>query len=506
MNREMPLTLGALLAGLVDTPVAVANLPITGLALESDAVRPGDLFFALRGSRRHGLEFLKAVQAAGAQAVVWEPPWPAPLPTDSGLPLLVAPDLRVALGKIASRFYGQPSRQLSLVGVTGTDGKTSCVHFIAQALSAAAGPCGILGTLGIGVHGMTEPSLHTTPDPLRVQRWLAQLAVDGRRYAAMEVSSHALDQGRVSGVAFTAAVLTQLSRDHLDYHGTAEAYAAAKRRLFFEYQPDWTVLNLDDAFGRQIAAEQNGNAHMIAYGLGPRPEALQRFVWGEALALSRAGLRLRIRSSWGEGELGAGLLGRFNAHNLLAALATLLALELPLSKALALLAQTTPVVGRMERLEGGAGQPLVVIDYAHTPHALEQALRALREHGAGRLWCVFGCGGDRDPGKRPLMGGIAEAWADQVVVTDDNPRTENPQNIVTAILAGMRQPQQALVIRDRHAAIVRALTAAGSGDLVLIAGKGHEDYQIIGAQRLPFSDHAVVREHWSSHPQTETVA
>ena len=461
----MSWSLGELLAGFAEVPAPWATLPVTGLASGSRNVQPGNLFFAVRGGQRHGLEFLATVKAAGAAAVVWEPPWEGPLPMDDALPLLVAPELRQKLGLIASRFYGEPSRCLQIIGITGTDGKTSCAHFLAQALSdAASGPCGILGTLGVGVHGQTEPSLHTTPDPLAVQHWLADLVAKGRRYAVMEASSHALDQGRVNGIAFAAAVLTQLSRDHLDYHGTLEAYAAAKRRLFVDHQPDWAVLNLDDTFGQELVTQAQVRRGIIAYGLGERPTALERFVWGKRLELTANGLRLHIQSFWGQGELRAGLLGRFNASNLLATLATLLALDLPFEEALARLAQTATVPGRMERIGGEPGQPLAVIDYAHTPHALEQVLSALREHGGNRrLWCVFGCGGDRDPGKRPLMGAAAEQLADRVIVTDDNPRTEDPDRIVSAILAGMQHPRAATVIRDRRAAIVHALAEAEAG-------------------------------------------
>ena len=500
----MSWSLGELLAGFAEVPAPWATLPVTGLASGSRNVQPGNLFFAVRGGQRHGLEFLATVKAAGAAAVAWEPPWEGPLPMDDALPLLVAPELRQKLGLIASRFYGEPSRRLQIIGITGTDGKTSCAHFLAQALSdAASGPCGILGTLGVGVHGQTEPSLHTTPDPLAVQRWLANLVTKGRRYAVMEVSSHALDQGRVNGITFAVAVLTQLSRDHLDYHGTLEAYAAAKRRLFVEHQPDWAVLNLDDAFGQRLAAEAEVQRGVIAYGLGEQAPSLERFVRGEHLELTRNGLRLQIASSWGQGELRAGLLGRFNASNLLATLATLLALETPFADALARLERTATVPGRMERIGGEPGQPLAVIDYAHTPHALEQVLSALREHGGNhRLWCVFGCGGDRDPGKRSLMGAAAERLADRVIVTDDNPRTENPDRIVSDILAGMKHPKAATVIRDRRAAIFHALAEVEAGDIVLLAGKGHEDYQIVGTERFPFSDRAVVHDFLFSNNET----
>lgn len=491
----MTLTLGELMSGYAEVPANVAGRPVAGLAIDSRAVRPGDLFFALQGGSRHGLAFLAAVEQAGASAVAWEPPYPGASPVPAGdLPMLAVPGLRQKLGPIIARHYGQPSRGLRAIGITGTDGKTSCAHFIAQALSdPESGPCGLAGTLGVGVHGRTEPSSHTTPDPLAVQRWLAGLVADGRRHAVMEVSSHALDQGRVNGVEYAAAVLTNLTRDHLDYHGSMEAYAAAKRRLFCEHRPRWSVLNVDDAFGRRLAAEVPDPETGVGYGLGERPPGLKRFVWGEGLRLTSAGLRLRVRSSWGEGDLEARLLGRFNASNLLATLATLLVLEMPFAEALARAAKTATVPGRMERLGGERGRPLAVVDYAHTPHALEQVLAALREHGTGRLWCVFGCGGDRDAGKRPLMGAAVERLADRVIVTDDNPRTEDPGRIVRDILAGMDRPQAAAVIRDRRDAIARALGEAGAGDVVLIAGKGDEDYQIVGERRLPFSDRAVAR-------------
>lgn len=496
--------LGELLAGFAEIPPSWANLPVAGLASDNRHVQPGDLFFAVRGGQRHGLEFLATAKAAGAVAVVWEPPWDSRVAVDNTLPLLAVPELRQKIGLIASRFYGEPSHRLRVVGITGTDGKTSCAHFLAQALSdAKSGPCGILGTLGVGVHGRTEPSLHTTPDPLVVQRWLADLVAKDRRYAAMEVSSHALDQGRVNGIVFTVAVLTQLSRDHLDYHGTLAAYAAAKRRLFIEHQPDWVVLNLDDTFGQRLALETPTRCGMVAYGLSPQPASYERFVRGERLELTASGLRLQIASSWGRGELQVGLLGRFNASNLLATLATLLVLEMPFDEALARLERTATVPGRMERLGGAAGQPLAVIDYAHTPYALEQALSALREHsGRHHLWCVFGCGGDRDPGKRPLMGAVAEQWADRVIVTDDNPRTEDSTRIVCDILAGMKHPETAALIQDRPTAIVHALAEAEAGDIVLIAGKGHEDYQIVGTTRLPFSDRAVVHDFLFSNDET----
>jgi len=487
-------TLGQLLAGYAPISAASAAQPITGLAIDSRAIRPGEVFFALSGEKHHGLKFFDAVQVAGAAAVVWEPPCDeAIIPTKQEIPLVAMAQLRQKLGPISARYWGEPSQHLQVVGITGTDGKTSCAHFIAQALSASnSGSCGILGTLGIGAYGQVQPSVHTTPDPLTIQSWLAGLCADDQRFAVMEVSSHALEQGRVNGVEFAVAVLTNLTRDHLDYHGSLDAYAAAKRRLFFEHQPHWQILNLDDAFGRQLIADLQPSTRVVGYGFGARPEAVRHFVGGESLTLTPAGLRLWVRSSWGAGELQVGLLGRFNAHNILATLATLLVLDMPFAEAMARVAQTATVPGRMERLGGIDGQPLAVVDYAHTPYALEQVLSTLQEHGGQRLWCVFGCGGDRDPGKRPLMGAVAERLAAQVIITDDNPRTEDPDRIVSGILAGMHNPGAALVIRDRRTAIERALADAGADDIVLVAGKGHEDYQIIGTERLPFSDRMIV--------------
>jgi len=492
LNAPAPISLRDLLAGVAGVP-ALAERAIAGLASDSRQVRPGDLFLATRGLHHHGLEFLEAVRAAGAAAVAWEPPYAGGIEAGAEPPLLAVENLGHQLGAIAGRFYGEPSLDLKVVGITGTDGKTSCAHFIAQALDP--GECGVLGTLGYGMPGRLRAASHTTPDALTLQCQMAEFRDQGAKVVAMEVSSHALAQRRVEGLRFAVAILTNLTRDHLDYHGDLAAYAAAKRRLFLDHQPCHAVLNLDDAFGRELAADLAGRTNVVGYGLRARPvDGPDAWVGGSDLELYPAGLRLRVVSSWGEGVLHAGLLGRFNASNLLAALAALLVLNVPFAEALQRLSGVVTVPGRMERFGGGAGQPLAVVDYAHTPHALEQVLRALREHVQGQLWCIFGCGGDRDPGKRPLMGSCVERYADKVVVTDDNPRTEDPERIVLAILEGMQRPQQAAVVRTRGQAISSALAEAGEGDIVLIAGKGHENYQLLGTERLPFSDREVVRQ------------
>ncbi len=484
--------LGELLAGLADAGPA-ADVMVTGLAADSRKVRPGDLFLARAGRRTHGLAYLDRAIAAGAAAVAWEPPFPGTGAAEvAGIPLVPVERLGERAGVIADRFYLHPSRDLRVVGVTGTDGKTSCAHLVARALDRPAARCGLMGTLGHGLPGALDSDGHTTPDAVEVHARLESLRRAGARWAVMEVSSHALDQGRVAGVAFEAAVLTNLTRDHLDYHGDAEAYARAKRRLFEGRELGWAVLNADDPMGARWLAEPPGPARLLAYGTKAEVPAGAAWVLARDLRADAEGIRMAVETSWGGCELAAPLLGRFNAWNLLAALAVLLALETPIEEACARLARVGPVPGRMERFGGGPDQPLVVVDYAHTPHALAQALAALRSLCAGALWCVFGCGGERDRGKRPEMGRVAEAGADHVVITDDNPRGEDAARIVAEILAGMRDPDRAYVIRDREAAIRHAVGRARPGDVVLVAGKGHETVQIVGDEYRPFSDRAVV--------------
>ncbi len=485
-----PLPLSRLLAGLTAVPPNLER-PVSGLSSDSRRVRPGDLFFALRGRRHHGLAFYPMLRDSGIAAIAWEPPCEDPLPEAAEPPLFAIDSLSHRIGRIAARFHDDPCRDLDLIGITGTDGKTSTAWYLAQALQQADRPAGLLGTLGYGVWNELDKAELTTPDALTLWCCLAELRRRGVRHVAMEVSSHALAQGRADGLTFAVAVLTNLGRDHLDYHADPADYAASKRRLFTELSPRQVVLNLDDAFGRALALELGGRA--VGYGLTGTAA-----VRGHSLRLSPQGLSMRIASPGGEGELHSGLFGRFNASNLLAALAVLLTLDMPLREALERLATVSGAPGRMERF-GRPGRPLAVVDYAHTPQALEQALRALREHGRGRMWCVFGCGGDRDPGKRPLMGAVAERWADQIIVTDDNPRTEDPERIVSQILAGLRQPDRVRVERDRATAIRDALSGATASDMVLIAGKGHEDYQILGQRRVAFSDREIVRD-WLGEP------
>lgn len=497
-SKPAPRRLSHLLAGIAEVPEAL-DRDIAGLSLDSRCARAGDLFFACAGRRGHGAAYLGDALGAGVAAVAWEPsPELADLPPPLGegdirIPAFAVPGLGNQIGVIADRFYGHPSRDLQVVGITGTDGKTSCAQFLAQALDRKHEPCGVIGTLGYGLYGQQQPAAHTTPDAIRLHGLLASMRRHGARWAIMEVSSHALDQGRTAGVAFDTAVLTNLTRDHLDYHGDEAAYAGAKRRLFEAPGLRTAVLNLNDPFGRALLAELPTGVQTVGYGLAPLPVPLPPcYMAGRDLHAHRDGLSMDIESSWGEAQLQTRLLGAFNARNVLAVLAVLASSGMALERACERLGQLSPVPGRMERF-GGGRRPTLVVDYAHTPEALRHALEALRAHCDGTLWAVFGCGGDRDPGKRPLMGAVAERLADRVILTDDNPRGEDGQRIIDHIRGGMHAPERARVERDRAAAIAAAVTGAGPGDLVLVAGKGHEDYQLVGERRLAFSDRAQVR-------------
>ncbi len=482
--------LADLLAGLTCDSVPTDS-EVQGLATDSRTVQPGDLFLACRGLHVHGLAHLMQAVARGAVAVAYDPEGyedTETLFTDITVPVVAVTDLSQHLGVIADRFYGEPSRDLHVIGVTGTDGKTSVSHFIAQALSMNGKPAGLLGTLGYGVYGELNVPTHTTPDALRLQKELAALRDCGVRHLAMEVSSHALHQYRCTGTRFHTAVLTQLSRDHLDYHGNLDAYADAKRRLFQMPGLQCAVLNAGDAFGRELISGLAGDVRVISWQVQDDAEPLgKEWLALRSLRALPDGMALSVDSSFGEVVFDVHLLGDFNAANLLAALAALLATGLSIDEAAERLSQVTTVPGRME-LFSVPGRPRVVVDFAHTPAALEAALKALRPHCAGKLVCVFGAGGDRDSGKRPAMGAVAERCADRVIVTSDNPRHEVPEDIMAQILAGMTVPQHTVQIENRGEAIHAAIVAASENDLVLIAGKGHEDTQQIGDLKIAFSD------------------
>jgi len=471
---------------------------VTGLAVDSRSLARGEVFLAYPGISHDGRNFISDALARGAAAVLWEreafewsDAWDVPNVRVAGL--------RGIAGELAHEVYGRPSERLWTIGVTGTNGKTSCSHWIAQACGACGARTAVIGTLGTGfpdgsggkAAGGLDPSLNTTPEAVSLHRSLAALLAAGAQGVAMEVTSIGLDQGRVNGVAFGAALFTNLSRDHLDYHGDMERYARAKRRLFEAPTLKHVVLNLDDVQGAQLARMLAGQVNRAGYSCSPGVAAragLERYTEAHAIEVSPAGIGFDVRSSWGEARIESPLLGRFNVSNLLGVLATMLVSGVPFDRATAALASLKPVAGRMQRLGGGA-KPLVIIDYAHTPDALEQTLVALkdiaRERG-GRLSVVFGCGGERDRGKRPLMGAVASRHADAITVTSDNPRAEKPADIISEVTAALTRPYEA--VEDRRIAIARAVASANRDDVVLVAGKGHERYQEIAGRRIPFSD------------------
>lgn len=482
---------------------AIEALGVRRLVNDSRAVRPGDTFVAYPGQARDGRDYIAQAIANGAASVLWERAgfeWNA----QWRAPNLGVRDLRRHAGEIASRLHGRPSGRLRMIGVTGTNGKTTCSQWIAQALTRAGHRCAVIGTLGYGLGTRLKPIVNTTPDALWLHAQLAEFARRGAQAVAMEVSSIGLDQDRVAGIEFDVALFTNLSRDHLEYHRTMRRYREAKARLFAWKTLKHAVVNLDDDFGVELARRiRRPGLNVIGYGFGAARGTRAERVAGANLVTGAHGVAFDVRTPWGNGRVTSPVLGRYNACNLLGTLSVLLASGVALRKAIAVLGALKPAPGRMQRL-GGGSKPLVVVDYAHTPDALKQVLTTLREllgdpsrvtSHESRLICVFGCGGDRDRGKRPLMGGVAAKLAERVIVTSDNPRGEDPRGIIEDIVAGVHGAANEIVIEaDRRAAIRRALAEARRGDIVLVAGKGHEEYQEIRGTRHPFSDAAVARE------------
>ncbi len=459
------------------------GVPLADLTADSRAVKMGSIFVAYPGSIVDGRSFISEAIARGAAAVLWERSgfsWNE----DWEIANLGIDNLRLRISEIAGHVYGNPSESLWMAGVTGTNGKTSVSQWIAAAGESLGRRSAVVGTLGNGLVGERVEAKNTTPDPIVLQRLLADYLRRGARNVAMEVSSHGLDQARVAGIKYDVAVFTNLTRDHLDYHGTMEAYAEAKFKLFSARGLTHAVINADDPVGAEFAARlESGGLEIITFGT--RHGAGLR---ADAIRMSEAGVRFHLESRWGSGEVTCGVLGAFNVSNLLAVIGALFAQGIAFDDALAAVRSLAPVPGRLERVGGGAA-PLVVIDYAHTPDALDKALAALRPMVAAghRLVCVFGCGGDRDPGKRSLMGEGAARLADEIIVTSDNPRSEDPHAIIKQILQGIPRGR-AEAIEDRQVAIFSAVHRARAGDVVLLAGKGHETYQEIAGIRHPFSD------------------
>ncbi len=485
------------------------GVPVEHLTADSRKLKPGDTFLAYAGERYDARKDIPQAITAGAKAVIWEknqfswdPLWKIPNCAVAGL--------QAKAGVIASHVYGYPSRELWLVGITGTNGKTSCSHWYAQAMTALGKRTAVIGTLGNGFLETLRQSQNTTPDAVLLQAEFARVLQDGAECAAMEVSSHGLVQGRINGTEFDVAVLTNLSRDHLDYHGSMDAYAAAKAKLFFWPTLRCAVLNLDDVLGMELSRQlAHKDMQVIGYGfnqpdnMGRHPQNL-RILRGRNLQVNLDGLEFDVEFEGQRGSLQVNVMSRFNASNLLAVLATLFANGIDFQEATAALSRIKPIAGRMEKF-GGGNQPVVIVDYAHTPDALEKVLTELRETVYSRqarsrfglrnprLICVFGCGGDRDRGKRSLAGEITTRLADEVIITSDNPRSEEPRAIIDEIVAGICRHNYSIE-EDRASAIYQAIHNARKEDVVLIAGKGSEAYQEIKGRKIPFDDREIVQQ------------
>ena len=476
-------TLDTLFDGIADVPA----IAVTGIAIDSRKVRQGDVFLAVQGATNHGLDFCDDVAARGAAVIAYDASTVSTVPESCTAPLVAVENLGRHLGTVVSRFFGEPTRGLRVVGVTGTNGKSTIAWLIAQCFGRLGMSCGYSGTLGYGVTELDRDDDMTSPDVVENHRRLATFRDQGAGHAAIEVSSHALDQARVAGIEFDATLFTNLTRDHLDYHGSMRDYGEAKAKLFVDYPARVRIINLDTDFGTELASRCREEVITVSTRFD-RVANGRPYVFVRSVVAKGFGSDVRIASSWGDASMSIPLVGDFNVANAVLVLAYLLSCNIALEDATRALSDVSAPPGRMQWVRAASG-PTVFIDYAHTPNALAVALQALRPHTRGRLWCVFGCGGDRDAGKRPQMAALAERHADRVVVTSDNPRTENPADIIRDVMAGFRDAGRATVIEDRAAAIAWAIENASDADVVLIAGKGHEDYQVIGDERISFSDY-----------------
>ena len=468
------------------------QVAVSGIKLDSRQVANGDLFVAVPGYLSDGRDFIQQAIESGAAAVLAEAESVA-IDYQHNVPVIRMPAVKEQLSAIAGRFFKHPSQQARVIGVTGTNGKTSVTHLVAQLAKLIGYEAAVIGTTGSGLIGHLLPEKHTTPDAVTVQQRLATLVAEGAQWIAMEVSSHALVQRRVEALTFSAVAATNISRDHLDYHGTMDNYVRAKYRLFTDFDSHRQVLNVDDVMLQQW---RDDNPKAIATSLLNTPAGTSLVATNIRYHADGTAFDAVYTRADGEQETAAvhsPLLGQFNVYNLLTALAVGVSQGEVLAKLADACSQLQPVPGRMEAFQNSQSA-LIVVDYAHTPDALQQVLQALRKHCRGKLWCVFGCGGDRDRGKRPQMGQIAVEYADEVVVTDDNPRTEPPEQIIADILTGTGNQKRTRVLRGRREAVLDTIARAGSDDVVLLAGKGHEDYQVIGDEQVDYNERAIVAD------------
>lgn len=500
---QTDVALDFLLEGFVDDALIdeCRGITINAIVQDNRKARSGNLFIAHQGFNTHGLLYAQDAVAKGVSVVLWDGDLERRdeiLDSISNKVLcLHCNDLKFKVGAIASRYYEQPSLSMNAIGVTGTDGKTSVAHFLAQCLDSYDVHCGVLGTLGNGFINDLHPTGLTTVDALHVQKTLADIKQAGAKHVVMEVSSHGLDQGRVGGVAFTVAVFTNLATDHLDYHGTLENYVEAKKRLFFTPGLSAAVINLDDVYGRELAKEIREQVCVWGYSLKADVSEYKDYAdyFVNALEINpfERGCQLSVSTPKGEAGFEIPLVGRFNVANALAVLSTLLVSQFSFEKAIDSLASIHSVDGRVEIISE-QDKPVVIVDYAHTEQGLQAVCESVREHFNGDMWCVFGCGGDRDRTKRALMAKVAEKYADKIIVTTDNPRHENPQKIIDEVMSGFSSFENVEAVLDRRQAIDIAVTNAQPHDVVLLAGKGHETSQIVGDVHIAFDDRRVARE------------
>jgi UDP-N-acetylmuramoyl-L-alanyl-D-glutamate--2,6-diaminopimelate ligase len=462
----------------------LAEVEVTHLELDSRAVSSGDIFVAVIGHAVDGRRFIDKAIELGACAVIaqaCEEHIHGSVELRNGVAIAYVQDLNQELSALAGRVYQSDATQL--IGVTGTNGKTTITQLIAQWLELVGHRSGVMGTTGNGFLDDLQTAKNTTGSAIEIQRTLSELSAQDAAYTAMEISSHGLVQGRVKALKFAAGVFTNLSRDHLDYHGTMEEYALAKQSLFTQHHCQHAIINADDPVGLAWLSEL---PDAVAVSLNPMTDRANA-VWASDVAYAETGIRMDFDGAWGTGSLQVPLIGQFNASNVLVAFATLLALGIDKQQLVESAPRLQPVIGRMELFQAPQ-KAKVVVDYAHTPDALEKALAALRVHCSGNLWAIFGCGGDRDKGKRPMMAETAEQFADKIIISDDNPRSEDPAEIVKDMQVGLKNPQAAYVEHDRYQAVKFALEQAGKNDIILLAGKGHEDYQVLKDKTVHYSD------------------
>ncbi|MBN76982.1 MAG: UDP-N-acetylmuramoyl-L-alanyl-D-glutamate--2,6-diaminopimelate ligase [Verrucomicrobiaceae bacterium] len=493
-EKIVPTTLFELSKGLLEIPYCdYMDSKITGIQLDSRLVNTGDLFIACFGRSHDARNFIDQAIRKGCGAVLAEfTSGMNRLEVRANVPIIGVENLSKKVSEIASRFYHHPSSQLKVIGITGTNGKTSCSKFIATALQKLGYRCGMMGTLGCGVPDALEKTLLTTPDAVLAQRQLAQMVSKNCEHVAMEVSSVGLDQKRVEAIRFDTAVFTNLTRDHLDYHKTMSEYAESKRKLFQWPGLKSAVLNLDDEFSLSLINSIRKEVEIFTYSVSNRNAS----VYSESLTFSKSWYSALVNTPFGCKKLSGELLGRFNFSNVLAVIATIISLmarensgRIDLAKIIDSISSLSSADGRME-IVNSPNEITTIVDYAHTPDSLKNALETLKCHSKGEIWCVFGCGGNRDEGKRPIMGEIAELFADHIVITDDNPRNEPGDRIVSQILSGIQTHHNVSIIRNRAKAISHVIASASPADLILIAGKGHETYQEISGRRVIFSDKA----------------